>query len=263
MNLRPLILVSCLCLTMLACGQQTATSQNETKPAGTAVEKLETKAQKTSYAIGMDIGSNIAQGGFEIDVNALTQGLRDGLGQGGQPLMTAEEQKETLAALQQELMQQQIAKIQQQSEENKEKGAAFMAEFKAKEGVQATESGILFREISPGDGAKPSAEDIVTVHYKGTLVDGTQFDSSVERGEPATFPVGGVIPGWTEILQLMPKGAKWEVAIPAELAYGEQQAGPVITPNSTLVFEIELLDVVKADEAEQEAVAVEETPAAE
>lgn len=259
MNLRPLILVSCLCLTILACGQQTATSQSETKP----VQKLETKAQKTSYAIGMDIGSNIAQGGFEVDAEALAQGLRDGLGQGGQPLMTAEEQQETLAALQQELMQQQLAKIQEQSAENKEKGAAFMAEYKAKEGVQATESGILYRVIGAGEGEKPTAEDIVTVHYTGTLVDGTQFDSSVERGEPATFPVGGVIPGWTEILQLMPKGAKWEVVIPAELAYGEQQAGQVITPNSTLVFEIELLDVVKADEAAQEPLVVEEAPAAE
>lgn len=244
MSFRSLTIVLGLCMLILACGQQTATSQSE----ATSPLKLETKIQKTSYAIGMDIGSNIAQGGFEIDADAMAQGLRDGLGLGGQPLMTQEELEEALMALQQDLMQKQIAMIQEQAAENKIKSAAFKEEFKQKEGVQTTESGILYREIAPGEGNTPSAEDIVTVHYQGTLVDGTLFDSSVERGEPATFPVGGVIPGWTEILQLMPQGAKWEVVIPAELAYGEQQAGPVITPNSTLVFEIELLDVVKAAE---------------
>ncbi|HDQ40973.1 MAG TPA: FKBP-type peptidyl-prolyl cis-trans isomerase [Desulfonatronum sp.] len=249
MNLRPLILVSGLCLLMLACGQQNATSPKN----ATSSVQLETKIQKTSYAIGMDIGSNIAQGDFEIDAEALAQGLRDGLGKGGQPLMTEEELRETLVALQQDLIQKQMAMLQQQSSENKEKGAAFMEEFKKQEGVQSTESGILYRELTPGQGQKPLAEDIVTVHYTGTLVDGTQFDSSQERGEPATFPVGGVIPGWTEILQLMSKGAKWEVVIPAELAYGEQQAGPVITPNSTLVFEIELLDVVQTPDTQESA----------
>ncbi len=249
MTLRPLILITGLCLLILACGQQTATSQSDAD----APLKLETKVQKTSYAIGMDIGSNIAKGEFEIDADALAQGLRDGLGKGDAPLMTEEELRETLMALQQELMQKQMAMLQEQSAENKEKGTAFMEEFKTREGVQSTASGILYREITPGQGQKPSAEDIVTVHYQGALVDGTQFDSSQERGEPATFPVGGVIPGWTEILQLMPQGAKWEVVIPSELAYGEQQAGPVIQPNSTLVFEIELLDVVKAEQAPEEA----------
>jgi len=244
MKLRLSIVLS-LCLLILACGQQTTTSQSEVKPP----LKLETKAQKTSYAIGMDIGLNIAQGGFDIDADALAQGLRDGLGQGGQPLMTEEEIGEALMALQQDLIQKQIAMVQQQSAANKEKAAAFKEEFRKKGGVLATESGILYREITPGQGQKPTAEDIVTVLYQGALVDGTPFDSSVERGEPATFSVGGVIPGWTEILQLMPQGAKWEVVIPSELAYGEQQAGPVITPGSTLVFEIELLDVVKGSEA--------------
>lgn len=258
MNHRPMIFLFGLCLLFVACSQQPATSQNEVK----AVERLETKSQKTSYAIGFDIGSNIARGEFDIDADALAQGLRDGLGQGGEPLMTEEEQHDVLMTLQQELMEKQMAMIQQQAAENKAKGAAFMEEFQAREGVQTTDSGILYREITSGEGQKPKAEDIVTVHYQGTLVDGTPFDSSLERGEPATFPVSGVIPGWTEILQLMPLGAKWEVVIPAELAYGEQQAGPVITPNSTLVFEIELLDVIQAEEMPGEAIFLEE-PAAE
>jgi FKBP-type peptidyl-prolyl cis-trans isomerase FklB len=241
MKLRSLSIVLGLCLLILACDQQVVTSQSEAK----TPLKLETTVQKTSYAIGMDIGANILQAGFTIDAEAMAQGLRDGLGQGGQPLMTREEIDEALLAMQQDLIQKQIAMVQQQLAANKEKAAAFKEEFKKRDGVLTTESGILYREITPGLGQKPTAEDIVTVHYQGSLVDGTQFDSSVERGEPATFPVSGVIPGWTEVLQLMPKGAKWEVVIPAELAYGDQQAGPLITPGSTLVFEIELLDVVK------------------
>ncbi len=125
-----------------------------------------------------------------------------------------------------------------------------MAEFQEREGVQTTASGILYRIITEGDGQVPTAEDIVTVHYTGTLVDGTVFDSSVERGEPATFPLQGVIPGWTEILQIMPQGSKWEVVIPPDMAYGEQQAGPIIQPGSTLIFEIELLDVVQPNDVE-------------
>lgn len=242
MNLRPLIIVCGLCLLILACGQQTATSQGEPK----TLVKLETQVQKTSYAIGLDIGANIAQSDLDVEAEALIQGLRDGLDKSRKPLMTEEEQRETLMALQQELTQKQISMLQKQAEENLEKGAAFIREFRTRDGVQTTESGILYRVMAPGQGSRPSAEDIVTVHYQGFLVDGTPFDSSVERGEPATFPVAGVIPGWTEILQLMPQGSKWEVVIPADLAYGEQQAGPVIQPNSTLVFEIELLDIVKA-----------------
>ena len=241
----------CLSLTALGCNQQQApTSQAGSQP--TTVRSLDTKVQKTSYAIGLDIGTNIAMGELEVDVDALAQGLRDGLGFGGEPLMTQEEQQQALMALQQEMMQKQMEMIQKQSTENIAKGEAFMAEFKERDGVQGTDSGLLYRVITDGEGEIPRAEDIVTVHYTGTLVDGTVFDSSVERGEPATFPLQGVIPGWTEILQLMPRGAKWDVVIPADLAYGPQQAGPVIEPNSTLVFEIELLDVIRAEAPEQE-----------
>jgi FKBP-type peptidyl-prolyl cis-trans isomerase len=251
MSLRVLTIASCLSLMILGCGQQPAPAPQPATET-TAVVSLQTPVQKTSYAIGLDIGTNIAQGELDVDVDALAQGLRDGLGLGGEPLMTQEEQQEVLMALQQDLMQKQMAMIQKQATENLEKGRAFMEEFKGREGAQATESGILYRVITPGEGDIPTAEDIVTVHYTGTLVDGTVFDSSVERGEPATFPLQGVIPGWTEILQIMPQGSKWEVVIPADLAYGQQQAGPVIQPNSTLVFEIELLDIVRAENNEQE-----------
>ncbi len=239
----------CLSLVVLGCGQeQTPAPQTASEP--TAVRSLDTKVQKTSYAIGLDIGTNIAMGELEVDADALAQGLRDGLGLGGEPLMTQEEQQQVLMTLQQDLMQKQMEMVQAQSAENIAKGEAFMAEFRERDGVQSTDSGILYRVITDGEGENPQAEDIVTVHYTGTLVDGTVFDSSVERGEPATFPVQGVIPGWTEILQLIPQGAKWEVVIPPALAYGQQQAGPMIEPNSTLVFEIELLDVIRAEASE-------------
>lgn len=250
MSFRKTTIVSCLgfalSLLILGCGQQQG-SAPQTGSEPRSVQSLDTPVQKTSYAIGLDIGTNIAMGELEVDVDALAQGLRDGLGLGGAPLMTQEEQQQVLTDLQQELMQKQMEMVQMQAAENTAKGEAFMAEFREQGDVQSTDSGILYRVITEGDGQTPQAEDIVTVHYTGTLVDGTVFDSSLERGEPATFPLQGVIPGWTEILQMMPQGAKWEVVIPADLAYGPQQAGPLIEPNSTLVFEIELLDVVRAE----------------
>lgn len=256
MNFRKMITATslsvCLCLMALGCGQQQSPSP-QTGAEPRTVQSLDTPVQKTSYAIGLDIGTNIAMGELDVDVDALAQGLRDGLGVGGAPLMTQEEQQQVLTALQQELMLKQMEMIQSQAAENTAKGEAFMAEFREREGVQATDSGILYRVITQGDGETPRAEDIITVHYTGMLVDGTVFDSSLERGEPATFPLLGVIPGWIEIMQLMPQGAKWEVVIPAELAYGPQQAGPLIEPNSTLVFEIELLDIVRAVETEESA----------
>ncbi|WP_045218208.1 FKBP-type peptidyl-prolyl cis-trans isomerase [Desulfonatronum thioautotrophicum] len=255
MSFRKSTIASCLGiffgLGVLGCGQEQAPAP-QVGEGPRPVHSLETDVQRTSYAIGLDIGTNIAMGELEVDVDAMAQGLRDGLGVGGAPLMTQEEQLQVLAALQQDLMQKQMEMVQMQAAENIAKGEAFMAEFREQEGVQATESGILFRVIEEGDGEMPRAEDIVTVHYTGTLVDGTVFDSSLERGEPATFPLQGVIPGWIEILQIMPQGSKWEVVIPPDMAYGPQQAGPLIEPNSTLVFEIELLDIIRAEAPEQE-----------
>lgn len=207
---------------------------------------LETSKEKSSYALGIDIGNNIAQGGMDIDVDLVLTGLRHGL-EGQEPLMTEDEQFEALMALQEEFMQAQMVKAQEKAQANIEQGMAFMEEFRQQEDIMETENGILYRVMTEGEGEKPGPRDIVTVHYTGTLVDGTVFDSSVERGEPATFPLDQVISGWTEIMQLMPQGSKWEVVIPPDQAYGEQQAGQIIGPNSTLVFEIELLEAMNPE----------------
>lgn len=238
MNFRMLFVLPGLCLMLLACTQSEPEPQAQDKPI-----TLETSRQKSSYALGIDIGNNIVQGEMTIDVDVLLRGMRDGL-EGGDPLMNEEEQFEALMALQQEFMQAQMEKVEKQAEANIVQGQTFMDEFRQLDDVTETESGILYRVMTEGDGDKPGPNDIVTVHYKGTIVDGTVFDSSIERGEPATFPLSQVIPGWTEVLQLMPAGSKWEVVIPPDQAYGKQEAGPVIGPNSTLVFEIELLETM-------------------
>lgn len=237
MNFRIFILLG-LFLMLFAC--------NTTEPEPGAQDKpitLETSMEKSSYALGLDIGNNISQGEMAVEVDALLTGLRHGL-EGHPPLMTEEEQFEALMALQQEYMEAQMEKARVMAQDNIDQGLAFREEYRQQEGVQETESGILYKVMAEGDGAKPGPNDVVTVHYHGTIVDGTVFDSSVERGEPATFPLDQVIPGWTEILQLMPEGSKWEVVIPPDQAYGEQQAGQIIGPNSTLVFEIELLETM-------------------
>lgn len=241
MNLRMIVILLGACLTLFACTGSEPEPQVKDQPVS-----LETSREKSSYALGIDIGQNIAQGEMNIDIDLLLKGLRDGL-EGQDPLMTEDEQFEALMALQEEFMQAQMDKAQQKAQANIEQGRSFMEEFRKLQDVMETESGILYRVIEQGDGEKPGPEDIVTAHYRGTVVDGTVFDSSIERGEPATFPLDQVISGWTEILQLMPVGSKWEVVIPPDLAYGEQQAGPVITPNSTLVFEIELLDTMSPE----------------
>ncbi|WP_045212382.1 FKBP-type peptidyl-prolyl cis-trans isomerase [Desulfonatronovibrio magnus] len=229
-----------LCLFLFACDQSSPEPQ-----AGQQQEApitLETSKDKASYALGLDIGNNIAQGEMDIDTRILVRGLQDAL-EDRQPLMTEEEQFEALMALQQEFMQAQQEKAQQQAQHNLDLGATFMDDYRDQDDVMETDSGILYRILTEGDGERPAATDIVTVHYTGRTVDGTVFDSSVERGEPATFPLNQVISGWTEILQLMPEGSKWEVVIPPDLAYGDQQAGPVIGPGSTLIFEIELFEI--------------------
>ncbi|MFP4084739.1 MAG: FKBP-type peptidyl-prolyl cis-trans isomerase [Desulfonatronovibrio sp.] len=237
MNFRKFFILMGLCLALTACGQSETETGDSEQPV-----TLETSTEKSSYALGMDIGNNISQGEMNIDVDVLLKGLRDGL-ENNDPLMSEDEQMEALTALQQEFMEAQAQKTQEQAEQNIEEGSAYMDEFREKEDVEETESGILYRVINRGEGEKPGPEDVVTVHYQGTTVDGTVFDSSIERGEPATFPLNQVIPGWTEILQLMPQGSKWEVVIPPDQAYGDQQAGPEIGPNSTLIFEIELMEV--------------------
>lgn len=204
--------------------------------------ELTSVKDKVSYGIGMSMGRDFSNQKIEIDPAILAQGIKDTLA-GGPTLMTDEEAQTTLMNFQQEMMAKQEAEAQAMGEKNQAAGAAFLAENGKKDGVVTLPSGLQYKILSEGTGKSPAKEDTVTVNYRGTLIDGTEFDSSYKRGEPATFPVGGVIPGWTEALQLMKEGAKWQLFIPADLAYGERGAGPVIEPNSALLFEVELISI--------------------
>lgn len=203
---------------------------------------LQTTKEKRGYSIGVDIGSKLKAQSIEIDSDSLAQGIKDAIS-GGKLLLTEQEMKETLAALQKELMEKQAERTKVIAEKNKKEGEAFLAANKTKEGVKTLPSGLQYKVIKEGTGKTPKAEDTVVTNYRGTLIDGTEFDSSYKRGQPATFPVKGVIPGWTEALQLMKEGSKWELFIPSNLAYGERGAGNTIGPNATLIFEIELISV--------------------
>ena len=209
-----------------------------------AGESLELKSQKDkmSYIIGMDLGKNFQGQGMDIDADILAKGIKDGVS-GGKPLLSEQEVKETLAAFQAEMMAKQVALAKTRGEKNKKEGEAFLAANQKKEGVKTLPSGLQYKVIKPGSGNSPKVTDEVTAHYRGTLIDGTEFDSSYRRGKPETLPVSGVIPGWTEALQLMQVGAKWELYIPSNLAYGERGAGQNIAPNAVLIFEIELISI--------------------
>jgi FKBP-type peptidyl-prolyl cis-trans isomerase FklB len=198
-----------------------------------AQEKLVLKNQKekVSYIIGMDIGGNLRKQSIDVDPNSLARGIQDALS-GANPLLSREEIQETMVAFQKEM-----------AEKQKQRGEAFLSENKKKEGVKVLPSGLQYKVIKAGTGKKPKVNDTVTVHYRGTLTDGTEFDSSSRRGQPATFPVSGVIRGWTEALQLMEEGAKWQLFVPSNLAYGERGAGGLIGPNATLIFEVELISI--------------------
>jgi FKBP-type peptidyl-prolyl cis-trans isomerase FklB len=210
-----------------------------------AQEKTDLKNQKEkmSYIIGMDIGNNLKNQSVEIDPNILAKGIRDALA-GGKPLLTEQEIRETMAVFQKEMAVKQEAAAQK----NKKEGEAFLAENKKKDGVKTLPSGLQYKVIKKGSGKKPTSSDTVTTNYRGTLIDGTEFDSSYRRGQPATFPVNGVIPGWTEALKLMEVGSKWQLFIPSNLAYGERGAGSNIGPNRTLIFEIELISIEEKKE---------------
>lgn len=213
--------------------------------AGCPAEKqpsLETRDAKVSYGIGLNIGRDIHDQKLELDEPALIQGLKDGLA-GREPLVGEEE----LTKAREEFITERQAKIAEErqalAEKNKQEGEAFLTENAKKEGVVTTPSGLQYQVIEPGSGKSPTAENKVKVHYRGMLLDGTVFDSSYERDQPAVLPVTGVIPGWTEVLPLMKEGAKWKVFIPAELAYGTRGAGNLIGPNQVLIFEIELIGI--------------------
>ena len=204
---------------------------------------LKDQQDKASYAIGLDIARNLVKGEITVRTEALIRGLQDGLA-GSKPALSDEEIKTVMSAFQQEMRAKQQERLKAQGAKNKADGDAFLAANKAKEGVVALPSGLQYKVLTAGTGKRPKATDTVQVHYRGTLIDGTEFDSSYKRGEPVEFPLNGVIKGWTEGLQLMQEGAKWQLFIPPQLAYGENGApAGRIGPNSTLVFEVELLAV--------------------
>lgn len=203
---------------------------------------LKTQKDKVSYSIGLDIGGNLKNQSIEIDPKLLAQGIQDAVS-GGKRLLTEEEVKGVMMAFQQEMQAKAATKAKEAGDKNLKEGSTFMAENKKKKGVTTLPSGLQYKIITAGTGKKPKATDTVTTHYRGTLIDGTEFDSSIKRGEPASFPVSGVIPGWTEALQLMPVGSKWQLVVPPDLAYGPRGAGQQIGPNATLVFEVELLSI--------------------
>ena len=205
---------------------------------------LTTQKQKASYALGMKIGSDLKRQGVAASVDAAitARGLKDALA-GSKLLLTDDQEKSALIQLQTDVRTAQEAKAKETSGPARKAGEAFLAENKSKEGVVALPSGLQYKILTAGTGPKPTANDTVTCNYRGTLLNGKEFDSSYKRGQPASFPVSGVIKGWTEALQLMPVGSKWQLFIPADLAYGDRGAGGDIGPGETLIFEVELISI--------------------
>ena len=244
--MKKISLISVIALGISACGHEKATEAE--------VAAIDTQDQKVSYLMGMENGKGIGSTGIDLDLAAYQQGFADGAAK-LESKLSEEETSAAIQAFQQQMMakREEMQKAEQEaaqleSEANLKEGAAFLEANGAKEGVVTTESGPQYKIITAGNGAKPSKESTVEVHYAGRLLDGTEFDSSIKRGVPVKFGVTQVIPGWTEALQLMAEGSKWELYIPADLGYGAGGQGP-IGPNSVLIFEVELLtaDVSKAE----------------
>jgi FKBP-type peptidyl-prolyl cis-trans isomerase len=207
---------------------------------------LKDPKDRLSYSIGVDIGQRLKSQSIEVDPEMLSKGIKD-IYTGGKPLMTEQEVRDTLAAFQKDMIAKQKERAKVIGEKNKKEGEAYLEANKKKEGVKVLPSGLQYKVITEGKGKTPKLTDTVTVNYKGTLIDGTEFDSSYKRGQPATFAVDKVIPGWTEALQLMKEGAKWQIVVPSALAYKEMGAGNLIGPNATLIFEIELISFKPAE----------------
>ncbi|MDO3377383.1 FKBP-type peptidyl-prolyl cis-trans isomerase [Geoalkalibacter halelectricus] len=217
---------------LLAAGAAASAAQNP---------PLESGTDRFSYALGQQLGRDLKMGEVAVTPELIAAGVRDALA--GTSRMSDEEMELAMEEMQREMMMKHLAQQERMGRENLEKGQAFLAENAKRQGVETTPSGLQYRITEEGTGKTPGPDSSVTVHYRGTLIDGTVFDSSFERGEPVTFPVSGVIPGWTEALQLMKEGAKWTIYLPADLAYGEHGAGQVIGPNETLIFDVELISV--------------------
>ncbi len=220
-----------------------------TKPRTQSVLTLKTQKDKLSYALGMNLGSNLHKETVEVDPAIVLRGLKDGLAS-GKTLLTEDEARTTLTQLQTEVRSKQQEKMKVAGEMNKKEGVEFLAANKTKEGVVILPSGLQYKILTAGTGPKPTASDTVVCNYRGTLISGAEFDSSYKRGQPASFPVNGVIKGWTEALQLMPVGSKWQLFVPAELGYGDRGAGADIGPGATLIFEVELLSIQGKDKPE-------------
>jgi FKBP-type peptidyl-prolyl cis-trans isomerase FklB len=257
--------LSILALGLLACGVRAQQAPAKTPaappakapaaapgqaPAGKAPAALapapasafKTQKEKLSYAIGMEMGKGVKSQGLDVDPTIMIQGLNDGIS-GGKSQMSEEELRQVISSLQQEIRQKQMQAQQAAAAENKTKGDAFLAENGKKEGVVVLPDGLQYKILTAGQGKKPAESDTVLCNYKGTFLDGSEFDSSAQAGKPVPFEVKNVIPGFKEVLQLMPVGSKWQVVVPSNLAYGERGAGGVIGPNATLIFEIELVSI--------------------
>jgi FKBP-type peptidyl-prolyl cis-trans isomerase FklB len=211
---------------------------------------LTTPKDKVSYAIGMNFGNVLRRQSVEVDPAILLQGLKDSMA-GGKTLMTEDEERATLMELQGELRKKEQEQMQLAAQADKKEGDAFLAANKTKEGVVTLPSGLQYKILQQGTGPKPTINDTVVCNYRGTLINGKEFDSSYKRGQPATFPVNRIIKGWMEALPLMPVGSKWQLFVPPDLAYGERSAGADIGPDSTLIFEVELLSIKKPGETEK------------
>lgn len=220
----------------------TGTTSASTAPRNVPGPPLTTDKEKQSYALGMNIGHGINRQEADVDPVVVARGLRDTLS-GAKPLLTDDEAEAALGQLQTAVKAKQDAELQKIGDANMKEGQEFLAENKTKDGVVTLPSGLQYKILTPGTGPKPTADDKVVCNYRGTFINGTEFDSSYKRGQPATFPVNGVIKGWTEALQLMPVGSKWQLFIPSDLAYGSRGAGGAIPPNATLIFEVELISI--------------------
>jgi FKBP-type peptidyl-prolyl cis-trans isomerase len=228
-------------LSTLVLGLLASYAQGQDKP------DLTNPKQRSSYAIGANIATSLKQQELDLDVKALAAGISDTLA--GKPSLTPDELRDTLTKVQQDLTAKAKAKAEKYSDgdKNLKDGEVFLAANGKKEGVKTMASGLQYKVIKSGSGEAPKKSDTVKVHYHGTLIDGTVFDSSVNRGEPVTFALDQVIPGWTEGLQLMKVGDKWQLFLPSKLAYGERSPSPEIGPNSALIFEVELLGIEKTN----------------
>jgi FKBP-type peptidyl-prolyl cis-trans isomerase FklB len=226
--------------------------------AGTNAQALKSEMDKLSYALGVNAASQLQKNSVDVDADLYFQGFKAQLSSGN-PLVTAAQASATVGAFQTELMKKQktgkTTATKEKAEKNKRDGEAFLTEHKSKEGVVTLPSGLQYKILKAGDGEKPTLEDTVVCNYRGTLVDGTEFDSTARRGRPGILPVKKVIKGWREALPLMAVGSKWQIVVPPDLAYGMRTAGHTIGPNSTLIFELELIAVKETTDAEPQVTA--------